>query len=177
MRILWIAFALCLASYGCGEQPSAAQSEAIPAAENAAVPPASGPHANIFAAYEGLRAALAADQEQGFADPAEELAMAAEQASAEEGDSAKLNDLAAAARETAGAADLAAARESFSEVSRTLIEFVAANPELAQGRFVYECPMVEGYGKWVQLEEGVSNPYMGEAMLACGVKSDFSSSD
>ena len=58
-------------------------------------------------------------------------------------------------------------------MSRALIAVLSAEPSLQQGRHVYECPMAKGYKKWVQVSEGVSNPYMGTDMLQCGTEADF----
>ena len=55
----------------------------------------------------------------------------------------------------------------------SLIAVLSSEPSLQQSRHVYECPMAKGYKKWVQVSEGVSNPYMGSAMPQCGVEADF----
>ena len=83
-------------------------------------------------------------------------------------------DAASRGRETAGEAQLDQARNAFGEMSRHLIAAIAAEPDLAVGRFVFECEMAKGYPKWVQASETVANPYMGAAMPTCGVKSDWS---
>jgi hypothetical protein len=74
----------------------------------------------------------------------------------------------------AGAAEgLDQAREAFGEVSRHLIAILSADPDLAKGQHVFECPMAKGYPKWVQQSEAVSNPYLGQEMATCGVASEW----
>lgn len=128
------------------------------------------------AAYDVVRGALAEDRGDVKAS-ATELADAARLASASAPDTVRrpLEELSSAAQGLAGleSADLSAARESFGDVSRALISVLSAEPSLQQGRHVYECPMVKGYKKWVQVSEGVSNPYMGTDMLQCGTEADF----
>ena len=48
-----------------------------------------------------------------------------------------------------------------------------AEPSHKKGRYVFYCPMVKGYQKWVQVDKKISNPYMGTRMLECGAKSDW----
>lgn len=33
--------------------------------------------------------------------------------------------------------------------------------------------MAQGYKKWVQVDEGVANPYMGSDMRRCGTEVEF----
>ena len=86
-----------------------------------------------------------------------------------------LEDLSSAADRLARVerGDLDAAREAFGELSRALIALLSEDPSLQEGRYVYECPMVDGYKKWVQVSEGTSNPYMGRKMLECGTEAGF----
>lgn len=131
---------------------------------------------DAVAAYDVVRGALAKDSED-ITIPATKLADAARLASASAPDSARqaLEKLSSSAERLAGldGSDLRAARESFGEVSRLLIAVLSSEPSLQQSRQVYECPMAKGYKKWVQVSEGVSNPYMGSAMPRCGVEADF----
>ena len=68
-----------------------------------------------------------------------------------------------------GAADLAAARTAFSQLSDaviTLSESTKAQP--VDGMQAMFCPMVNK--QWLQKGDKVSNPYYGKAMLTCGEK-------
>lgn len=62
------------------------------------------------------------------------------------------------------AADLKAARDAFSDLSKTAEQKVAGNPDY----HVFYCPMVKR--DWVQASASIANPYMGRDMLTCGVE-------
>lgn len=128
-----------------------------------------------LAAYESARALLAADKAAGLDKAASALERSARAAAkaASAGDRAHFTAIATAAGKLARAKDLPAARAAFAEVSRPLIAILAANPDLAKGRHVFECPMAKGYKKWVQTSADIENPYMGPKMLACGGASDW----
>lgn len=127
-------------------------------------------------AYDVVRGALVEDRGD-VTIPATKLAEAARLASASAPKSVghALEELSSSAERLArlDGSDLSAARESFGEVSRSLIAVLSSEPSLQQSRHVYECPMAKGYKKWVQVSKGVSNPYMGSAMPQCGVEADF----
>jgi Cu(I)/Ag(I) efflux system membrane fusion protein len=130
----------------------------------------------VVSAYEVVRKALAADssdvttQSRALADSAKNAT-----ASVPEPVRSALEDVASAASRLAegSGGDLDAARTAFGEVSRALISVLSSDPGLQAGRHVYECPMAKGYKKWVQISEGVSNPYMGSEMLQCGEEAAF----
>ena len=63
--------------------------------------------------------------------------------------------------------DLKSAREAFKPLSTSLIKYLADNKA---GKGTYHeayCPMVKA--SWLQTEKNITNPYMGKAMLTCGV--------
>ncbi len=66
--------------------------------------------------------------------------------------------------------DPASVRKAFGKVSRDTIALVGADSTLSKGRYVYECAMTEGYGKWIQTTDKIANPYMGSRMLECGAE-------
>jgi len=68
----------------------------------------------------------------------------------------------------ADSSDLPAVRRAFGGLSQPLVALLGDDPSLANGRHVFECPMAEGYGRWVQPSAELSNPYMGSAMPTCG---------
>jgi hypothetical protein len=149
--------------------------EAVP--EPSTLPAETGARIDeAVAAYDVVRGALAEDRGD-VKTPATKLADAAGLASASAPDTVRrpLEELSSAAQRLAGldGTDLIGAREAFGDVSRALISVLSAEPSLQQGRHVYECPMAKGYKKWVQVSEGVSNPYMGTDMLQCGTEADF----
>ncbi|HVS31868.1 MAG TPA: efflux RND transporter periplasmic adaptor subunit [Thermoanaerobaculia bacterium] len=121
-------------------------------------------------AYEQARAMLANDRLDGIATHANALAAAFTAARPSTGDEVRqcLLDGTAAARKLAAATSLDAARAAFKDVSMYLFALAASDPRLASGWHAYECSMTDGFNKWLQNEEGVSNPYMGTAMQTCG---------
>ena len=158
---LWVAFAV-----GC-----VTQSEEQDAASNVGAQAPSEAAVSVLDAYESIRADLASD-EQPAASRYGELASAARRAANDyEGRAHEsLIELANAAEAAAGEppTGLPDARLQFGNMSEPLIAFLSPQPELAEGRFVFECPMAKGYRKWVQTSEAVSNPYMGTEMASCG---------
>jgi membrane fusion protein, copper/silver efflux system len=139
----------------------------VPMAEPTAKPAAS-PVTATLAAYEHARALLAADKLEGLADAAREI-----ETGAKKGDGHHYSEIASSAAKLATATDIESARASFADVSKHLIALLAADPSLARGQHVFECPMVKGYNKWVQPTEDLQNPYMGKRMLACGGESTW----
>lgn len=141
----------------------------------AAAAPSARPADQLLAAYERARAALASDQTSGLADAAGEIERAATAAASgatpETAEHLKL--LAPAAKGLATASELKAARLAFGEVSRHVVALLAADKALAEGKHVFECPMAEGYQKWVQATAKLENPYMGSKMLSCGGESTW----
>jgi len=176
------------------DKPALAQIEAEPAQQAAPAQPAAGapepgqastlsPEArtavdDALAAYEQLRAQLAADKTESVTEMATQLERAATRAAAviPAPLQARAQAVASSAlrlKDTAGK-NADEIRSSFGEVSRAVVALISAEPALAQGRHVFECPMAQGYQKWVQKDETIANPYMGTRMLACGVKSGWS---
>jgi len=157
---------LCACSKG---KDRAASQSSLPAATRASVEEA-------VSAYEAVREALADDRSDVTAE-SQALADAARRGTAGAPEPLRhpLEDLSGAADRLARveSGDLDAAREAFGELSRTLIALLSKDPSLQEGRYVYECPMVDGYKKWVQVSEGTSNPYMGSKMLECGTEAGF----
>ena len=143
---------MALALGACGGKKDAAPA---PAAETAKA------RTPLQTAYEGLRQKLANDDLEGAKAAAVELAKVAEGA------------MQNGAKALGQAADIAAARLAFGETSKAYIELLVKSPELAADTFVFRCPMAEGYKKWVQLADGINNPYMGKQMLECGGKTDL----
>jgi heavy metal-binding protein len=138
-----------------------AGTRAVVADEDASLP-------SLVEHYLPVRAALAADQLDAVKEHADALA------------GTKDRTLAAAAQALAAAQDIAAARKAFANVSRALIKQVAANEKKkANDRaglptlHLFECPMAKPYGKWIQAEREISNPYMGSKMPRCGKRKEL----
>ncbi len=125
-----------------------------------------------LAAYDTVRAALAADDLAAAKKGAAALQAAAKKAAEGVGHPAKhnLHALAAAAGKIAAAGDLPAARAAFGDASRAVLELVAADAALSKRVITYRCGMTKTYKKWVQLSGPMANPYMGQKMLHCGSK-------
>jgi membrane fusion protein, copper/silver efflux system len=129
-----------------------------------------------MAAYEEVRAALAGDRLAAAADPARRLAKALDQAQ----DLVEEDPFREALAEGEGAADrlarargLGKARDEFSAVSEVLVRMASCEPRLAAGWNLFECPMEEGFNRWMQTSTEAENPYMGTAMLACAVDAQW----
>lgn len=157
--------------FGCSKNPEAAPNPSTLSVETGARID------EAIAAYDVVRGALAEDRGD-VKMPATKLADAARLAAESAPGSVvrrPLEELSNAARRLAGldTSDLGAAREAFGVVSQALIAVLSAEPSLQHGRHLYECPMAKGYKKWVQVSEGVSNPYMGSEMPKCGAEADF----
>lgn len=126
----------------------------------------------MLAAYDEIHGALARDDiESGpkGAVPLEQAATAAEK-TAPVAVGAALSEVerAAMSLQTASASDADSVRRAFGEVSRAVVGLIAAAPSLRAGRHLFECPMAQGYKRWVQTSDRIANPYMGSAMLECG---------
>jgi hypothetical protein len=130
-----------------------------------------------LAKYETLRDGLAKDSTAGLADAASALAADARKAAQGASGAAKssLESLAAAADafKAKPESDIEGLRVAFSDVSKHTVGVLVAAPSLQQGLFVFQCPMVKGYQKWIQTSDGIKNPYMGAKMLECGEKTTW----
>lgn len=128
--------------------------------------------AGVMKPYEDCRALLAADKVEGIADCARAMSDAAKEiaASAPEGASEPLALVADAADAlaAAGTDDLTKVRRLYGDVSKQVVAMLSALPEAAKGYHVFECPMAQGYKRWVQADSNMANPYMGTKMLECG---------
>ena len=70
--------------------------------------------------------------------------------------------------------DAEAVRKAFGDLSEQVLRVLSADRALAEGLHVFECPMAQGYKKWVQPTAKLSNPYMGTRMPTCGSGSSLS---
>lgn len=131
--------------------------------------------ARMMAEYELVRGILANDTTDGVAAAAAELAEATaktrESAPPAIGDA--LGRIAGHAGGLAKAGDIVAARRAFGELGRDLVPLVAMDGTLAQSLYLFECPMEQGFNRWVQKAPSMENPYMGQKMLSCGSKIDW----
>lgn len=128
--------------------------------------------AQVLGTYEQLRRALADDAFDAVVGLSKRLSSEAKSAATEVSDDQKglLVGLSQSANAVAGSemADRDAVRKNFGEVSRHVVQLVSQSPELQKGRHLFECPMAQGYQRWVQLDPAMMNPYMGKKMLQCG---------
>ncbi len=124
--------------------------------------------------YEAIRAALAADSTAGVKAEAETVAKEAatlaggSAAGVAPADAASceqvMGRIAAAARQLAGAGDLAAARTAFGALSEPMVAYRNMVP--GERPMVVHCPMAKK--DWLQPAGPVANPYYGKKMLRCG---------
>jgi len=157
---------------GCSDSsdaPAAPETASEPSAEAPSAGPASAALDSVFSEYEQIRDALVRDEASQIAaaatrihDQAQGIHTPALQA--------RMTEVASAAEalSQADAADLPAVRRAFGALSQPLVALLDENAELASNRYVFECPMAEGYGRWIQPTEELQNPYMGTMQPTCG---------
>ena len=129
--------------------------------------------------YEQVRVELVADQLERVPAHALRLAgafrlAAASGAGLAEEVSDVVKEAGRAAESLAEAETLSAARVAFGEVSRGLMLLADRDPRLVEDWYVFACPMVVSFAKWLQPTEELENPYMGPAMPKCGLATDWS---
>ncbi|MGK2859010.1 MAG: efflux RND transporter periplasmic adaptor subunit [Thermoanaerobaculia bacterium] len=131
--------------------------------------------ASMLAEYEVVRGILANDTTAGVADAGEALKKATEETleAAPPALIDALGRIAGHAGEIAKAGDLVAARRAFGELGRDLVPLVAMDQSLAQSLYLFECPMEQGFNRWIQKAPSMENPYKGQSMLTCGSKIDW----
>jgi len=121
--------------------------------------------------YETIRQRLAKDHFE-ISSQAQDLAREVSEASRRVPAAAKplVASLADAASELERAPqdDPQAMRDAFGTVSQAAVALLEADTGLGEGRRIYECPMTDGYGRWIQVGGKISNPYMGSRMPQCG---------
>lgn len=129
----------------------------------------------MLASYDEVRALLATDTTDGVADAGDSLRAAAADASknAPPALADALGRIESHAGEIAKAADIVVARRAFGELGRDFVPLVAMDPSLAQSLYLFECPMEQGFNRWIQKAPSMENPYKGQAMLQCGSKVDW----
>ena len=133
---------------------------AVRAADNPAL---MEPVKSVLDHYLMIQTELAKDSVKGLDEHANAIAKAVK------GDDMKMlsPDVAKQAEALAKAKDLKAAREAFKPLSASLVKYLADNKA---GKGTYHeayCPMVKA--SWLQTSKDITNPYMGKAMLTCGV--------
>jgi len=129
----------------------------------------------MLARYDEVRSLLAGDTTEGLAGAAGSLREATEEAaqSAPPAIADALGRIRGHAAEMEKAGDIVAARRAFGELGRDLVPLVAMDQRLAQSLYLFECPMEQGFNRWIQKAPSMANPYKGQAMLQCGSKVDW----
>jgi hypothetical protein len=174
-QIAWVA--TLLAVFGAASCNKSGEATPEGSGASSLSPEAKSAADEVLNAYELLRAQLAADAVVEVPVLAERIERAAT-SMAKSGPAAlqpQAVALAASARLLRQTKELPKLREAFGEVSRQLISILVIEPSLRRGRHVFECPMAQGYKKWIQTSDKLANPYMGKAMLECGAVSSWSS--
>jgi len=114
--------------------------------------------------YEAIWKALASDSLDGIAGHATAIAELATTGSHPQAAAEAAPEIARQAKSLAAAADLAAARGAFGELTKPLVRYRKA---IGADRLqVAYCPMAKK--AWLQPEGEIENPYYGTAMLSCG---------
>lgn len=136
--------------------------------------PSRAPFGAMMAGYDAIQTALSSDTTTGVDTAGSAVAGAARvlESTATGPAKAQYGAIATEAASVASSAsDLVKARQAFGELSKAVLSLLVANPDLAKGRVVVECPMTSTYKKWLQTDEKVRNPYYGSTMLECGTVS------
>ena len=162
---------------GCAKEPDAPPAGNEQTANDTKSADPKATVAATLTAYEDIRAKLAADDIAGATAQADALANAATEAAADAPEALRgeLSNTARAAEALSKTPtdDPDAVRKAFGEVSRFVVALLATDSSLREGTHVFECPMAQGYQKWVQRTDATENPYMGKRMLACGSKATW----
>jgi len=179
--VIMIVAILSVATWACGKTEQAAAPDQV---EKGAPPSVSTLPADAEAEaktmledYDTVHAKLAADSTDGVSAAATRIEESANKASATAPPNLQPHfqgvASAAATLKQTPASDIEATRKAFGEVSSKVVALLSAEPALASGRFVFECPMTPTYKKWVQTNGSITNPYYGKQMLECGVASNW----
>lgn len=130
----------------------------------------------VLAAYEELRDALAGDRLSDVSTIATRIEQTTIKAKQNAPSDIKSHlekmETTAVKLKTGGSAD--DLRLLFGDLSRSVVSVLSTHSTLARGRHIFQCPMAQGYQKWVQTSEKLENPYMGGKMLSCGSTSEWS---
>ncbi len=121
----------------------------------------------VLAEYLKIQDALASDRAEGVSGMAAILLSIAEKrlSAVDEGERPLFQAVVVAAARLEGA-DLAKLREATKALSVAVDALLRAAG--TPGWHLFHCPMAEGY--WIQITDGVRNPYYGAEMLVCGGK-------
>ena len=120
---------------------------------------------NYLKQYEGVRAALAADDLAGAKKAAGTIASTPNEKAANEAEAKRIANRTNAAKSLSTAKSLSEARDQFKILSRTANHLA----EGQKGYYRYLCPHVpDDQGTWVQTSQDISNPYEGKANPKCG---------
>jgi hypothetical protein len=117
---------------------------------------------SVLEHYAKIHAALATDTTEGVRAAAEGIAKAI----ASDPDKTLPAEVSTQAESVAKAQDIAAAREAFKLLSRSLSQYLMTQKVQTGRHYQMYCSMANG--GWIQSEQDVKNPYYGKSMLACG---------
>lgn len=125
---------------------------------------------DVLTRYESLHLALAGDELGKVSAEAGQLeALASDLAKKRTSHAEELKAVSRTAGDLAKSKDLQTARTSFGALSEAVVGWLSRDDESREGRFLFACPMVRGYQKWVQTDKKIRNPYMGLSMPSCGM--------
>src|SRR5690349_10235614 len=164
LAVALAAVAATVVTEGCGDSPKnqAGATSKTNAPASSAGNALNEPVKSVLEHYIKIQSALADDSTNGM------VTNAAAISDAIKADKAKTlpADVATAADELAKAKDIGAARGSFKDLSDGLIKYLS-DQKVQTGRFqeVY-CPMATA--SWLQTNQDVANPYLGQSMPGCG---------
>lgn len=120
------------------------------------------PVKSVYDNYLKIQSSLARDSIKGVSDEANAISKAVK------GDSMKMlpTEVGTQADALAKATDVSSARETFKDLSASLIKYLADNKVKSGSYTEAFCPMANA--SWLQSSKTVSNPYLGQSMPTCG---------
>lgn len=127
---------------------------------------------DIFQHYEALRVLLVNDKNEGYRVPLEGLISTCADAVA----IPRCVEITGAATVLAAndLSDLELARKEFGDLSKAMVGLVVDMPMFKDKMKLFSCPMAQKYPNWIQANDQLENPYMGQRMLKCGKAMDWS---
>jgi len=124
---------------------------------------------SLIGPYEAIRRKLLNNETNGIKEEADRIAEVA----AKNANPTSVPIARAAKKLSSQVNDLEAARLAFGDLSQQLIEVLSKDSQLKEELHLFNCPMAKGYGQWVQSDDKLGNPYMGQHMPGCGSRAEW----
>lgn len=155
---------LTIGFLACGESSQNAQKEVSPQTVAQVE--------SLFMHYEQLRILLVNDQTDGYTESLNGLMTKCAEVSAIK----QCEEIIKVAKaiQSNGLSDLEKARQSFGDLSKSMVGIASDVPAMKSKLRLFTCPMAQDYPNWIQPTAQLENPYMGQRMLKCGKAIEWS---